>query len=196
MTKPDVFLDRDGVIVRNRSDYVKSWAEVELLTGAVEAIARLCRAGHRVIVFTNQSAVGRGILPWSDLVAIHRRLAAIVASKGGEISRYLVCPHHPSDGCSCRKPKPGLLLEAGREMGSDLGSAFVIGDQLSDLQAAWAVGSHAMLLLSGETHAPPRVQAGHYLIASDLSEAAEIILSFPAVATRADQHPSVAVACK
>lgn len=195
MSKPDVFLDRDGVIVRNRSDYVKSWAEVELLTGAVQAIARLCRAGHRVMVFTNQSAVGRGILPWSDLVAIHRSLSASVAKEGGDITRYLVCPHRPSDGCFCRKPKPGLLLRARREMGSDLRSAFVVGDQLSDLQAAWAVGSRAMLVLSGETHAAPRAPAGHYLLASDLSEAAEIILSSTAAVTCADQRPPVALAC-
>lgn len=193
MRKPDVFLDRDGVIVRNRRDYVKSWAEVELLPGAVRAIARLSRAGHRVTVFTNQSAVGRGILPWDQLVEIHRRLSAIVASNGGEISRYLVCPHQPSDGCTCRKPKPGLLLRARREMGSDLSSAFVVGDQLSDLQAAWAVGSHAMLVLSGEVHAPPQVP-GHYLLASDLSEAVETILLMTAVGERSDQRPPVGVA--
>lgn len=177
MSKADVFLDRDGVIVRSRSDYVKSWDEVEVLSGAIDAIARLCRSGHRVMVFTNQSAVGRGIMPWSELVAIHRHLGLLVACNGGEISRYFVCPHQPRDHCSCRKPQPGLLLNAKAEMGADLRSAFVVGDQLSDLEAAWSAGSRAVLVLSGETHAPPQSTRGKYLLASDLSEATDLILA-------------------
>lgn len=177
MTKADVFLDRDGVILRSRSDYVKSWDEAEVLSGAIDAITRLCRAGHRVMVFTNQSAVSRGIMPWSDLVAIHRHLSQLVACNGGGISRYFVCPHQPLDHCSCRKPRPGLLLNAGTEMGADLGSAFVVGDQLSDLEAAWSVGSRAVLVLSGETHVPPQNTRGKYLLVSDLSAAVELILS-------------------
>jgi D-glycero-D-manno-heptose 1,7-bisphosphate phosphatase len=177
MSKADVFLDRDGVIIRNRSDYVKTWNEVEVLSGALDAIARLCRGGHRVMVFTNQSAVSRGFMPLSALVAIHDHLSELVACNGGEISRYFVCPHQPRDHCSCRKPRPGLLLNARTEMGVDLLSAFVVGDQISDLEAAWSVGSHAVLVLSGETPAPPTSTRGEYLLASDLSEAADLILS-------------------
>jgi D-glycero-D-manno-heptose 1,7-bisphosphate phosphatase len=177
MSREDVLLDRDGVIIRSRSDYVKSWDEVEIFGGALDAIARLCQAGHRVIVITNQSAVGRGILPPNELAGIHRRLSLLVARNGGEISGYFVCPHLPSDHCSCRKPQPGLLLQAKTEMAADLRSAFVVGDQLSDLEAAWSVGSHPVLVLSGETHASPTNPGGNYLLASDLSEAADLILS-------------------
>jgi D-glycero-D-manno-heptose 1,7-bisphosphate phosphatase len=178
MRKPDVFLDRDGVIVRCRRDYVKSPDELEPLPGALEAIHRLCQARHRVIVFTNQSAVGRGILAADELFAIHRRLDRLVASRGGQISGYLVCPHHPDDDCPCRKPRPGLLQEARARMGVDLGSAFVIGDQVSDLEAAWSVGSRAVLTLSGETHAAPR-GTPDYLLAADLAGAADLVVANP-----------------
>jgi D-glycero-D-manno-heptose 1,7-bisphosphate phosphatase len=177
MSGTDIFLDRDGVIVRSRSDYVKNWDEVGVLSGAPEAIARLCRAGHRVMVFTNQSAVGRGILPASELDGIHRRLSRLVASRGGEISRYFVCPHRPSDDCPCRKPRPGLLLHAAAEVGADLRSAFVVGDQFCDLEAAWSVGSRAVLVPSGETGALRQSSRGSYLLACDLSQAADLILS-------------------
>lgn len=177
MSRPDVFLDRDGVIIRSRSDYVKSWDEVEILGGAIDAIARLSRAGHRVMVVTNQSALSRGIVPGTELAAMHRRLSMIVARGSGEISRYFVCPHQPRDHCSCRKPRPGLLLKARTEMNADLDRAFVVGDQLSDLRAAWSAGSRAILVLSGETHAPPASTPGDYLVAGDLSQAADFILS-------------------
>lgn len=177
MSADDVFLDRDGVIVRSRSDYVKSCDEVEVLDGAIDAIARLCRAGHRVMVVTNQSAVGRGLMPWGEVASIHRHLSMLVARMGGEISRYFVCPHRPHDNCLCRKPRPGLLLKARTEMGTDLRRAFVVGDKLSDLKAAWSTGSRAVLTLSGETHTPPRSARSKYLLARDLSHAADLILS-------------------
>lgn len=177
MMKPAVFLDRDGVIIRSRGDYVTSRAQVEVLPGALDAIARLSRAGHRVMVITNQSPVGRGLMPWSEVVAIHRYLSSLAADRGGEISRYFVCPHQPADDCRCRKPRPGLLLAARAELGLDLATAFVVGDKLSDLEAAWAVGSRAVLVLSGETAVPPRPAPGKYLLASGLPEAADLIVS-------------------
>jgi histidinol-phosphate phosphatase family protein len=172
-----VFLDRDGVIVRSRRDYVKSWAEVEVLDGALEAIARLCRAGHRVMVVTNQSAVGRGVLSSPELDVIHLRLSLLAHRKGGRISRYFVCPHAPGDCCGCRKPRPGLLLRTRSEMSADRGGAFVVGDQLSDVEAAWSVGSRAVLVLSGETDTPPHEGCGEDLLAPDLSGAADLILA-------------------
>lgn len=177
MTRPAVFLDRDGVIICSRSGYVTSCAQVEALPGALDAIGRLCRAGHRVIVVTNQSPLGRGIMAWSELATIHQYLSSLIAPHGGEISRYFVCPHHPADHCSCRKPRPGLLLAARAELGVELATAFMVGDQFSDLEAAWAVGSRAVLVLSGETPAPSPAARGQYLLASDLSEAADLILS-------------------
>jgi histidinol-phosphate phosphatase family protein len=141
-----VLLDRDGVITRRREDYVKSWDEVELLPGAAHAIARLCEAGYRLAVVTNQSAVGRGLMTMDTLDDIHRRLDAAIGAAGGGIDLFVVCPHRPETGCDCRKPRPGLLLEAGRRLGVDLGSTPMVGDQPSDIAAALAAGCRPVLV--------------------------------------------------
>ena len=143
---PDVFLDRDGVIIRNRSDYVKSWAEVEILPGAPEAIAALTRNGSRVIVITNQSAVARGLVSLDTVEEMHRRLQRVIEDAGGHVTAFYVCPHHPDDGCDCRKPRPGLLLRAAREHGIDLPRAYFVGDQAGDMEAAAAAGCTGVLV--------------------------------------------------
>jgi histidinol-phosphate phosphatase family protein len=141
-----VLLDRDGVITRRRDDYVKSWEEVEVLPGAAEAVARLCEAGFRVAVVTNQSAVGRGLLTMDTLDDIHRNLDAVIGAAGGRIDLFVVCPHRPETGCDCRKPRPGLLLEAGRRLGIDLTETSMVGDQPSDVAAAVAAGCRPVLV--------------------------------------------------
>src|SRR2546429_5773842 len=141
MERPSVvLLDRDGVINRMRPDYVKRWDELELLPGAVEALARLSRAGCDVVVLTNQSAIGRGLTTRKQVDEIHRRLGAVVAQAGGRIQAFLLCPHTPVDGCACRKPAPGLLLRARGELGVDLARAGLVGDPLSHPQAAPPAG--------------------------------------------------------
>ena len=140
-----VFLDRDGVINRRRRDYVKSLEEFEILPGAVEAIARLS-SQRRVIVLTNQSAIGRGLVPFETVLAMHSRLAELVAEAGGKIDGFVICPHTPSDGCSCRKPAPGLFYRARDELGADLAGAVMVGDQPSDAEAAQAAGLKALLV--------------------------------------------------
>jgi D-glycero-D-manno-heptose 1,7-bisphosphate phosphatase len=141
-----VFLDRDGVLVRDRPDYVKGWSEVEIVPGAFAALARLRSAGARIFVATNQSAVGRGIVRREAVDDIHERLARIAEAHGAPIDGFLVCPHRPDDGCACRKPKPGLLLQAQRESGLDLSNAYMVGDQASDALAALAAGCTPILL--------------------------------------------------
>ena len=148
--RPTVFLDRDGVINRNRDDYVKSWEEFEFLPGSLEALRILAGRGVRVVVVTNQSAVGRGIISSKTLKGIHRRMAAEVEAHGGRIDAVLCCPHAPDDGCQCRKPQPGLLLEAARRFGIDPSTACFIGDGLCDLKAANAVGIPFVMVLSGK----------------------------------------------
>lgn len=170
-----VMVDRDGVIVRNRPDYVKDWSEVEILPGALDGLALLARSGHRIFVLTNQSAVGRGLMSMSQLEAIHDRLGREVEAAGGRIEGFLVCPHVPEAGCICRKPAPGLLYKARDDHGVDLGNCYVIGDHQSDIAAAAEVGSPSILVLSGRT--PPGSSNGHAkLIAADLLEAAQLIL--------------------
>jgi len=149
-TRPTIFIDRDGVVNRNRDDYVKSWEEFEFLPGSLEALRMLARRGVRVVVVTNQSAVGRGIITMRTVEGIHRRMVAEVEAHGGRIDAVLCCPHAPDDGCQCRKPRPGLLLEAVRRFRIERTASCFIGDTVSDLKAAHAAGIPFVMVLSGK----------------------------------------------
>ncbi len=144
-----IFLDRDGVINENRSDYVKSWQEFRFLTGSREAIAKLTRAGYRIIVCTNQAAVARGYIASDTVDDIHRRMIASIAEVGGMIEHVYYCPHGKDEQCACRKPRPGLLLRARDELGVDLNDALFIGDSMTDVRAGIAAGVRPILVLSG-----------------------------------------------
>lgn len=144
-----IFLDRDGVINENRSDYVKSWSEFCFLSGSKEAITRLTNAGHRIIVCTNQAGIARGMVSQSTVEAIHSRMVAEIAQAGGAIERVYYCPHGKEESCLCRKPRPGMLLQAQHELKIDMNDAILIGDSISDIQAALAVGIHPILVLTG-----------------------------------------------
>jgi D-glycero-D-manno-heptose 1,7-bisphosphate phosphatase len=144
-----VLLDRDGVINRNRSDYVKSWEEFEFLPGSLEALRMLAEQGARVVVTTNQSAVGRGLLSRGGLDLIHARMTEEIEAHGGRLAAVLCCPHSPDDGCLCRKPQPGLLLEAVDRFQLDPDLCYVVGDSLDDLMAAHAVGMRYVMVLTG-----------------------------------------------
>jgi histidinol-phosphate phosphatase family protein len=141
-----LFVDRDGVINRMREDYVKSWDELELLPGAIESLASASKRGLELIVLSNQSAIGRGLVARETVDGIHRRIAALVAAEGGRIAAFLVCPHTPDDRCDCRKPAPGLLFRARDELGVDLSRAVMVGDQPTDVEAARAADCAAMLV--------------------------------------------------
>ena len=144
-----IFLDRDGVINENRADYVKSWDEFRFLPGAREAIAELTRAGHRLVVCTNQAGIARGTIAQETVEDIHRRMIAGIAEMGGVIEKVYYCPHAKDANCACRKPRPGLLLRARDELDIDLSDAFFIGDSMTDVRAGLAAGVHTMLVLTG-----------------------------------------------
>ncbi len=180
MTRPAILLDRDGVINCNRPDYVKSWSEFEFLPGAVEALQRLSQLGWPVVVVTNQSVVGRGLVDHRTVEEIHAQMVAAVCGAGGRIDDVLYCPHGPEDKCACRKPRPGLLLLASVRLGLDLSRSFMIGDAESDVLAAQTVGCRPVLVKTGRG-------AGHmgllrqsntlgYYLADDLSDAVDWIL--------------------
>ena len=175
----DVFVDRDGVINHNRSDHVKSWSEFEFLPGSVEALGRLTHAGHRTFVVTNQAVVNRGLVSSEVAASINQRMVEEVARQGGTIEAVLVCPHAPEEGCGCRKPRPGLLLQAREALGVVLEKAYVIGDFISDLEAAWAAGCTPILVLTGRGRqayeAMPRERLQHCWVARDLLHAVELI---------------------
>lgn len=175
-----IFLDRDGVINENRSDYVKSWDEFCFVAGAKEAIAMLTHAGHRIIVCTNQAGVASGRVAQSMVEDIHRRMRAEIAQVGGSIEQVYCCLHAKDANCSCRKPRPGMLLQARDELGLDLHDALLIGDSITDIRAALAAGIHPILVLTGlgRQHLRERSQEadGPFHIAESLKETAEIIL--------------------
>ena len=175
-----IFLDRDGVINENRSDYVKSWDEFCFLAGSKEAIAMLTTAGHRIIVCTNQAGVARGRLSLATVEEIHSRMVAELTKAGGIIERVYYCPHGKDENCPCRKPRPGMLLRARDELGIDLHNALFIGDSISDIQAALAAGVHPILVLTGlgMEHLRERYQEadGPFYIAESLKNIAEVIL--------------------
>lgn len=144
-----IFLDRDGVICENRSDYVKSWREFKFLPGAKQSLAALRYLGLPIIVVTNQSAIGRGVVPANVVDHIHRRMVAEIQAYGGQISKVYCCPHHPEAGCVCRKPQPGMLQQAAQELGVELNGSYMIGDAMSDLRAGQQAGCHPILVLTG-----------------------------------------------
>lgn len=169
-----IFVDRDGVIVRHIQGYATRWRDIHVLPGALDALAQLSRAGYRLFVLTNQSAVGRGLMTQQTLDDIHSRLSHLVRGKGGAIEAFLVCPHAPSDHCACRKPGAGLFHIAERDHGVRLVGSYMIGDSEADMIAAHEVGCTAILVLSGV--AMPEDANLADVVTRDLLSAADHIL--------------------
>ena len=145
-----IVLDRDGVINHDSPEFIKSPDEWRPIPGSLEAIARLNHAGYRVVVATNQSGVGRGLLDFFTLAAIHDRMHRALAQVGGRVDAIFYCPHTADSRCECRKPKAGMLREIGVRFGVDLAGVACVGDGLRDLQAAETVGAQPMLVLTGK----------------------------------------------
>lgn len=176
---PALFLDRDGVIFENRMDYVKSVAEVAFIPGALEALARFAARGHHTVIVTNQSAIGRGLLTLATLEAIHAHMLQHITTAGGRIDSIYVCPHHPADNCTCRKPAPGLLMRAAQELGIDLSASVLIGDNVTDVLAARAVGTQPILVNTG-LGATQELSAAHdglVVRCRDLTHAVDLLLN-------------------
>lgn len=148
-----IILDRDGVINHDSDAYVKTPDEWLPLPGSLEAIARLSHLGYRVVVATNQSGIARGLFDLSILASIHAKMLQAAAAAGGRIDAIFFCPHGPADGCACRKPRPGLFVEALERFGAAPGQTYAVGDQLRDLQAAHASGCRPVLVLTGKGQA-------------------------------------------
>ena len=174
-----VFLDRDGTINVNRPDHVKSLDEFELIPGAIQAIRQLGATPLAIIVISNQSVINRGFASAQTVAAINEHLLQTVRRHGGRIDGIYYCPHRPDEQCQCRKPRPGLLLQAQQEHGLDLAGSYVVGDAATDVDLALAAGCHPVLVLTGRG-AAQRVhlteqQLRQTYIASDLAEAARWI---------------------
>jgi len=146
-----VILDRDGVINHDSDDYVKSLDEWIPYPTAISAIARLTRAGWRVAVATNQSGIARGYYDETTLAAMHEVMSALVETEGGRIDHIAYCPHISEDGCGCRKPLPGMLIDVRRELHLDsLEGTWMVGDSLRDVDAGRAAGCRTALVRTGK----------------------------------------------
>jgi heptosyltransferase-2 len=175
-----IFLDRDGTLNEDPG-YLKSASELKLLPGVAAALARLKAAGARLVVVTNQSGVGRGFFSLKDLEAVHARLEGLLEQGDAALDAIYFCPHHPDDGCRCRKPATGMVDRAVTELQVDLRNAYVVGDHASDIQLAKAAGMKSVLVTSGTVDQPALTMlraAGALpdMVAPSMADAAECIL--------------------
>lgn len=154
-----IILDRDGVINHDSHEYIKTPDEWIELPGSIEAIAQLKQRGHQVVVATNQSGIARNYFDYPTLDAMHAKMKAALARFGAELDGIFFCPHHPDDGCGCRKPKPGLLEAIGAQFAADLTQAVMVGDSWRDLQAGMAVGAQPVLVRTGNGETTIKEQA-------------------------------------
>lgn len=144
---PAIFLDRDGVLIENRSDYVRDWSQVKIFPDAIRALSHSAIKNYKIVIVTNQSAVGRGLISLETAKDINGRLIDLIHHYGGQMDAVYMCPHKPDDGCFCRKPKPGLLLQAAKELSLDLQRSWMIGDAWSDVQAGQLAEVRQTILL-------------------------------------------------
>lgn len=179
-TKRAVFLDRDGT-VNVEKDYLYRIEEFSFETGVPQAIRRLKEAGWLVVVVTNQSGVARGYYAEEDVQRLHRHIENELAAYGASVDGWYYCPHHPAGeppydvACDCRKPLPGMLVGAARELDIDLAASWMVGDKLADVEAGLAAGCKVALLRTGYgRHDEPKVPAGTP-VCDDLGAAVALI---------------------
>ena len=156
-----VILGRDGILNEYREGHVTAPEEWQPVPGALEAVARINHAGWRVVVATNQSGIGRGMIDMSSVNAVHARMNQLLQVQGGRVDAVFFCPHTPEQECDCRKPKPGMLLDIGRRYNLDLGHVPFVGDTARDLVAGAAAGCEPHLVLTGRAAglAPDQLRA-------------------------------------
>jgi D-glycero-D-manno-heptose 1,7-bisphosphate phosphatase len=145
---PPVFLDRDGTLIIDKH-YLSDPDEVCLEQGVVEGLAMLRGHGHPLVVLSNQSGIGRGLFSESDAERVNARVDDMLRAHGIEILAWYLCPHAPEAMCACRKPLPGMALAASRDWNLELAGSYVVGDKVSDLELAAAIGANGILVTTG-----------------------------------------------
>jgi D-glycero-D-manno-heptose 1,7-bisphosphate phosphatase len=143
-----VFLDRDGTLIVDVG-YPRDPEAVRFLDGALDALRALQAAGFLLVVVSNQSGIGRGLITPAEAQAVHARFSALLAEAGITLDSAKYCPHGPDQGCDCRKPAPGMLLEAADELGIDLTASFMVGDKAADVEAGQRAGAEAFQFVPG-----------------------------------------------
>lgn len=146
--RPVIFLDRDGTL-NEQVGFINHVDRFQLFPWSAEAVRLVNRSGFGAIVVTNQSGVARGITPETLVEAVHSRLRELLGRAGAHVDAIYCCPHLTEDACECRKPKPGMLLRAQKELGIDLSRSWVVGDSYPDLEMAWNAGARGALVLTG-----------------------------------------------
>ena len=177
-----VFLDRDGTINHDSPNYIKSRSEFKFIPGSIEAIRLLTLGGFTSIVITNQSALSRRFISPGELDLIHGMMKDAIVSGGGMITDIFFCPHMPNDGCECRKPAPGLLLQAQRKYNIDLSKSIMVGDSAKDIECARNAGcGQAVLVKTGKDDDVEHILKTKLIVADhtakNLYEAAKWILA-------------------
>ncbi len=176
--KRAIFLDRDGVINRNRPDNVKALDEFEFEPSALAALAQLAASAWALVVVSNQAGIARGHMTAARVDEIHAHMLAAIRKAGGRIDRIYYCPHLPEASCPCRKPAPGMLYQARDELGLDLSRSFFVGDWVDDVRAA---GAEPILVRTGRgTKALAEIERQDIplpVVVQDLGQAVEWVLA-------------------
>ena len=160
-----VITGRDGILNVFRNDHVKAPEEWQPIPGALEAVARLNHAGWHVVVATNQSGIGRGMIDMTSVNAVHQHMMRLLAEKGGRIDAVFFCPHAATEHCECRKPAPGLMRDIGDRYGVELAAVPMVCDTLRDLQAAQAAGCRPHLVRTGRAAVADAATLEQWLLA-------------------------------
>lgn len=176
MTRRYVLLDRDGTI-NEEIGYVLSPDELRLIPGSAEAVRELRTLGLGIVVITNQSPIGRGLLTERGLGEIHDRLRTLLHAEGAELDAIEHCPHAPEDACECRKPEPGMARRAAEALGFDPTECFVVGDHAADMGLGRRIGARTILVRTGHGQEELGAGAGELAdhVADDLRAAAALI---------------------
>ena len=174
-----VFLDRDGTLIEDR-DYLYRPEEVRVYPGVIPALNRLQEAGFVLVMVTNQSGVGRGYFTLADVENVHRHLEALFAKDGVRLDRTYIAPEAPDQPSRGRKPSPQFLFDARDDLGIEIGSSYMVGDKLIDLQCGWNAGVKASLLVrtgyGTKVEASQAAELKRAIVVSDMPAAADWIL--------------------
>ncbi len=173
---PVIILDRDGIINEDSPYYIKSEDEFIFLPGSIEAIARLCAAGYRIGVATNQSGVSRGYYSEAKLAAIHEKMMYHVLEADGRIDEIVYCLHLPEVNCRCRKPNPGMLFDLATRFFCKPSDMIFIGDMITDIQAAESAGAKPILVVSSMTGQNTLQDYPHVQVFNSLANCVDSIL--------------------
>jgi len=184
---PAIFLDRAGVLIENRADYVRELSQVKIFPDVIRSLSNPRLENYKVLIVTNQSAVGRGIISVETATTINDHLVNLIRDQQGKLDGSFLCPHEPDDKCDCRKPKPGLLLQAAEKLSLDLKRSWMVGDAWTDIQAGQAAGVQGTIIVKTGRGAE-QLSLAHskgnenHLVCNDLSDALDAIFEHDGVA--------------